>query len=486
MVVNNNITSLAIYTSLLSTNKSIDRSTRRLSSGIRINSVKDDPSGMAVANRLRSYVRNTEMAGRNSLDAISIVQTADGGYQEIQNMLIRLKELSVQAANDTNASDDRRKTQDEIDSLLNEIDSLSSRMEYNGIKLLNGDASRVFETSDHADKLNVKCLFASRTMESGALEFDVISPGFPAGHITGAADFSGGATGALNINGEIVEFDGEDADAAIKKLLGLLDTVNLGYAIEDDASLADYMSGAKRLMLYTAKAGKSQTIEISGDPGVLAAFGFDTSNLSSAGTDAQITQNVSLNGASALVSADGNRLNFTGGGGYAEVLLNLGEKPAGDLTWKLIDGTTDASAHIKKYRLDIRDYGYLKIQIGAEQNMELDMQIPAATTESLGIKGISVTSRRAAENANIKIESAISLLSTFRSDIGAYQNRLEYTSNGLNVARDNASASLSRVYDTDMAREIMRLTQENIKSQAAMSIMAQANQRPQQLLQLLS
>jgi flagellin len=466
---------------MLKVSRDINASTRKLASGHRIGSAADDPAGMAVSIKLKRQLLGIEKAGRNAADGASIVQTAEGALQEVHDMLGRIKELTVQAANDSNTPDDRLKIQDEIASLLREIDAIADRTEYNGIKLLGG-AARGFASFEPADKENLRAWYVSDAFGAGTLTYEIESAGEPAMAVSSAPDFSAPVSGRLTINGETVVFGGASADECALALSETADRLGLRIAVEGGGALSDYPGGSK-LALYTAGAGSGETIEISGDASVLAAFGFSAG--SARGTDAKVKQNAKMNGEPLAVRTEGNLVTFTRTDGErAEIYINVNGAPDGGFEFTLPDGAK-AADYAKTTNVRIEGFGGVTIQVGPDQNMELNMRIPPVTAEWLGVADINAGSVYGAARANLAVERAITRLSAARGRLGAYENRMTHISESLDVSYDNTSEARSRIFDADIALEMTRLASANIISQAGMAILAQANQRPAQMLQLL-
>lgn len=484
MRINNNIPALQAYTNLLSVNANIDKSMKRLSSGHKINNVNDDPAGMAISNKLRCQIRGIDMADRNAMDAISVIQTAEGSLQEVHNMLHRMKELAVQASSGTNTPEDRKKMQDELSLLLSEIDDTAFKTDFNGIKLLSGNAARLSEIPK-ADKKSIACTYISENVAPGQLKYDIVSVGMPAAVTSTAANIAGGLNGELKINGETIVFTGnESKEEALEMFKELYERSNIEMSIEDNGSWDAYANGSKRIMLYTKDSGSSESIKIDGDANILTAFGLTKGETK--GEDAVVT-NAELDGQPVNVITNGNKIQLTASNSRKiELELKLRNAPESDFVWKMKDGTVASDFPKPDKTVDITDFGTLKIQIGTDQYMEMEVQIPEVTSKSLGIENINISSVQGAQKALGLLDKAVGKLSEIRAKLGAYQNRLEYTSRSLNIASENTSESRSRIFDADMALEMSNLTQNNIISQAGMAILAQANQRPQQLLQLLN
>jgi len=390
----------------------------RLSSGYKINSARDDAAGLAISNKMRMQINGLEMASRNSMDGISLVQTADGALTEVHNMLQRMRELAVMAANDTMVDDDRQLIQDEVDQLLREIDEISMRTEFNGMKLFGPKANQAhgfsFFTDDHAP---------SRIM-SGIR----VSEGFPEGNFNNISITQLVGPGALDINVQL-------AAGATFNLVG---------------------GGTVPVTNVTTTPGSNEVIIELGPP-------FD--------------------GEYAVMQVD-LRLNAAGTGYEIRV-----PDPAGG--WQLVDADNPLPATFPiDMNINYRDHSAMVIQIGASRGMEMIIRIPQLNAATLGLTGMDYTSGHffqpgSTANPIIMIDDAIAHVSAVRSQLGAYQNRLESTVISLDITNENMAQALSRIIDTDMAREMTFFTQNSILSQAGISIMAQANQRPQQILALV-
>jgi flagellin len=355
--------------------KQMGRLSRNLSTGIRISSSKDDPAGMSVSTKLRFQVEGTKMAAQNTMNGISVLQTADAALAEVQAMIHRMRELAVQSANDTHEDDDREKIQIEINQLRAEIDSIASKADYNRINLLNGHAG-LKGSSPNAEVLRLS---------------DNIRPG----------EYSFG----LNENG-LLEYSG---DFFKNPKISLINEERDRITITDDNN---------RQMVIELQAPQAPIPDFtnppSGAPGLLASFD---------------------------VSVVDNRLIFqigANGGLDQRVGLNVGNMSTGNL------GNSDGN-----------------------------------------IATINIATRENANDAIAVIDAATNQVSAQRASLGALQNRLEHTLNNLGVTKENLTAAESTIRDVDMAKEMMDFTKNNILVQASQAMLAQANQLPQGVLQLL-
>ncbi|TWI59952.1 flagellin [Halalkalibacter nanhaiisediminis] len=413
MIINNNIPALNTYRQMGVNNNAGAKAMEKLSSGLRINRAGDDAAGLAISEKMRAQVRGLDQASRNGQDGISLIQTAEGALNETHSILQRMRELAVQASNDTNTLEDRSNIQDEINQLGNEIQRIGEQTEFNTKKLINGDVSSASTAAAHVTANDLHSTMGTATKLDGLVD----SNGNNVGIATG------------------------DTITATWSVNGTQQTVTLNVT---DATTQDL--GA----LVTA---------LDGNATIGAAFdGTDTSqiNLTAASTG---TTN-QINGFSIEVkSATGVR------------------KEAASNTLSGFNTTTAAA--------DTRADGSLEFQIGSNQGQTLNLSISDMRADTLGVRNLQVGTQSQASTAISVLDEAISKVSEERSKLGANQNRLEHTISNLNTSAENLQAAESRIRDVDMAKEVMEMTRANILGQASQAMLAQANQKPQSVLQLL-
>jgi flagellin len=380
MRINNNLMAMNTHRQLSITNNAATKSMEKLSSGYRINRAGDDAAGLAISEKMRAQIRGLNMASRNAQDSISLIQTAEGALQETQAILQRMRELAVQAANDTNVEVDRQKIQDEIDQLAREITRIAETTEFNTQKLLNGDKEKA----------------------SAALTFHI------------------GANGAQNISLTISNMDA--------KALGVTKTTF------KEAQVGDF----KVINLTTAD------ITMSIEEDTILTTGAVTLNV----TSTDITVKIATSGVTVQSVIDALK-----GNEQVAKYVFFTTTASGSATVTTANGTLSAAQ--------------------------------VADADSKNGLGIRVDTQSAANIAITVINNAIDLVSKERSKLGAMQNRLEHTIKNLDTSAENLQASESRIRDVDMAKEMMEFTKQNILQQAATAILAQANQAPQAVLQLL-
>lgn len=470
MQINHNIPALRALNSLNRVNSTADKHMRNLSSGLRINTAADDAAGMAISNKMRTQVRGLERATMNSEDGISLVQTAEGALNEVHSMLQRMRELAVQGANGTLEAADRRAIQMEVEQLKEEITSTANLTEFNKLSLLDGQLDRRSFTNDNANSISA---YISDTVEPGDYIYDITSAGTKVTTDTMGAAPTGSTAiaeeGIININGEEVKITADmTEDEVFAAIRDLAETVDL-----------DLTTSGGDMVLTAKEAGSKHTIKIFSDnPDLLTAAGlqlFDSTTLPATdpkvGKDAVVVLDTGSSfGSTATAQVDGNRVTITDAN-YKKIIIDIQDTlPAA--------GATDQ-------KLSVLDAGPLQLQVGANEGMKIEIQIPKLTSTALGLDYINMRTADGAGEAITLCDTAIAEISAVRSKLGAYQNRLEYTINNLNTTTENTTAALSRIEDADMAYEMAEYTQKNVISQAGISMLSQANQRPQQVLQLL-
>lgn len=444
MRINHNISARMANVNLKKADSRVSSSLERLTSGNKITKAADDAAGLAITNKMRAQIRALDQSSRNTEDGQSIIETAEGALNEVGNILQRIRELAVQAANDTYTLDDRKAIQDEIDQLTEEIDRISSTTEFNGTSLLDGSASRTFTSS----KADVNAVSVSMDVEKGDYGLLITDLAKPA---TLDLNLTSTIPGVIEINDTRIEFtDADSLDSAREKIIEVCDAMN----IEVSGNLST-------LTLTTRAPGSAQRIEITQN-GVTQE---DT------GADAVVGLGIGFE-ASASYSADGNLIHIVDNNGF-DMQVELEPTASGEAIFSVYDA------------------GYMTIQIGANEGQTLDMDFPEITCLSLGLKTTDGTSmincctQFGATNTITAMDAAIQKVANARSRLGAYENRLESTAASLDITSQNLTEAMSRISDTDMADEMTDYTQQDVLAQAATSMLAQANNRPQQIMALL-
>lgn len=482
MKINRNMSAVVANRQLLRTENKLSLSMGRLSSGYKINKAGDNPAGMAISSKMKAQIDGLNQAEANSDDGQSVLRIADGALNEVSNMLQRIRELSVQAANGTNSYSDRQSIQDEIDQLTQEVDRISTDTEYNKKTLLDGSTNtRVYVTGTHSPYPTGTKFARSATRIDFSEE---VLPGdytvevkTPAKQATYQLDMSGLINdpnfdgGTVSINGVGIEYEkGMSADDVYKQLMSVADEI--GCKIEKDPNNAGVYN------ITADNKGSKETLTILMSDEMAHKTGLDQQGavqnaddksykLVASGTDAEIELKDGF-GSTVITNVEGNRVKITDKGGFSMDFLLSDDVQNGDtLTF------------------DVTDVGAMTIQIGANQYQNMDVHIPEVSSESLYLDTVNVAVNGGADKAISTMDAAIAKLSAVRSGIGAYTNRLEYASSSLAETQEDMTTAYSGLMDTDMASEMTEYTQQNILEQAAVSVLSQANDIPQQVLSLL-
>jgi flagellin len=499
MRINHNIAALNTYRQLTVNTSAGSKSLEKLSSGLRINRAGDDAAGLAISEKMRGQIRGLDQASRNSQDAISLIQTAEGALNETHSILQRMRELAVQSSNDTNNASDRVEIQKEVDQLAKEITRISNNTEFNTQKLINGGISSTglgevkFHVGANAAQdisLSIKAMDA----QSLGVARDTLSA-----TLSGAVKVDSVTIDDLNkgtsiINGATLNMT---ANATAAKTAWTAAALGItGTSLEASANSSTYndykiivtKTGADNADVTAAIDTNSKTITLN--------YAQNIDSVTTSGTADKL--NDALSGQSIELTATGDAAAVTGVGspgaaattaGLAddEVKLTIGTESI--IVKDDVSSATFASAANKGITVNFDGTALdetTAVTIGiTANNSTSSTKVDGAMTDAVASAGINVSSQSTASSAITTIQNAIETVSAERSKLGAMQNRLEHTINNLETSSENLTASESRIRDVDMAKEMMEFTKNNILQQAATAMLAQANQQPQGVLQLL-
>ncbi|HGX6920130.1 TPA: FliC/FljB family flagellin [Escherichia coli] len=438
-VINTNSLSLITQNNINKNQSALSTSIERLSSGLRINSAKDDAAGQAIANRFTSNIKGLTQAARNANDGISLAQTTEGALSEINNNLQRVRELTVQATTGTNSDSDLSSIQDEIKSRLDEIDRVSGQTQFNGVNVLSKDGSMKIQVgANDGQTISIDL----KKIDSSTLGLNGFSVSKNSLNVSNAITSIPQAAGNEPVD---VNFGDTDESAAIAAKLGVSDTSSLSlYNIldKDGKATADYVvQSGKDFYAASVNAASGKvtlnTIDVTYDD---YANGVD---------DAKQT------GQLIKVSADKD--------GTAQGFVTLQGKnySAGDAADILKNGAT---------ALELTDLNLSDVT---------DTNGKVTTTATEQFEGAST------EDPLALLDKAIASVDKFRSSLGAVQNRLDSAITNLNNTTTNLSEAQSRIQDADYATEVSNMSKAQIIQQAGNSVLSKANQVPQQVLSLL-
>ncbi len=483
MKINANIPAFITNKQLLRIEGNMATSMERLSSGLKLNHAKDNPAGMAISNKMRAQIAGLDRASNNASDAIAAIRIADGALNETSSIMQRMRELAVQAANDTNSLEDRQAIQAEIDALKAEVNRIARDTEYNEMPMLDGTLSaRVY--ADHVDRIST-----TDAVKAGMYQVEVSKAATQA-KVTSTTAVNPnnsttevGVSGTVDINGSKVDISAEDTYAEVYEKLRNAAEVG-GATLEINNGNMEVTSeayGKKGVvaMFFTdanlaAKLGfDAAAAPLNADTGlyeVKPSIGTEPEIKLVRGTDKSEFSNT------ATIATDGNRVTITDSGDFRmSFLLDAG-----------FDAVSDTAATDKGLiELEVTDIGTMTVHIGANENQNMVISVPEISSESLYIDDIDVTKIGGASEAISRMDEAIKAVSSARSKLGAYENRLDYSVTSLDAFEENMTEAQSRLADTDMAQEMTTYTQQNVLNQAAISVLTQANDMPQQVLQLL-
>lgn len=429
MIINHNMNALNAHRNMTANTNSAGKSMEKLSSGLRINRAGDDAAGLAISEKMRGQIRGLDQASRNAQDGISLIQTAEGALNETHNILQRMRELSVQAANDTNITEDRAAIQEEMNALTSEIDRISEQTEFNKQTLLDGSFNGTFQIGANGGQT---ISLGIESMNSGSLNLVSGSSKIE----TGKFDKATGTDPKTVADGDYTVKDKKVYDSTGKEV-GTIDTDMKVITFTNTKGTGASPTEAK--LTFTTAIADGGTFTIKGDT---AAAGTQEIKAELKGTAKELAAgNYEISGTKVL--KDGKEVGKVDNGNIV----------IGDKTITSTDLTASGLA--------------------------------TGTNTKFTINGADVSSSLNASGSIETINKAIENVSTQRAKLGAVQNRLEHTTANLNNTSENLTAAESRVRDVDMAKEMMNFSKNNILSQAAQAMLAQANQQPQGVLQLL-
>jgi flagellin len=483
--INTNISSLTAQRNLSSSQMSLSTAIQRLSSGLRINSAKDDAAGLAISERFTSQIRGQNQAARNANDGISLSQTAEGALAGASNILQRVRELSVQSANASNSASDRKAIQAEVGQLLSELDRIAVSTEFNGQKLLDGAfGSATFQVGANANQTITATTGNFRTSTYGAQlneseAVDASATG-SAGNASGTIVIAGLKTVTVNI-------------AASGTAATVAAAIN---AVSDSTGVTAAARNVSELK-FTASGAVSMAVK--GDNTTAANVAF---NVSATGTAAGLAEAVkafndvsSQTGITAKLNSSADGLILTNEAG-SDISITNGATSAG-ATLSALDAPTTLSSGTQTFQTTpstlaagttmvtqgtiefTSDKGYVVTGTYATA--------PATTTTSTlqSVNTIDVSSVEGSTRALKVVDAALAATNGQRAAFGALQSRFETAIANLQTSAENMTASRSRIQDADFAAETANLSRAQILQQAGTAMVAQANQIPQGVLKLL-
>ena len=507
-IINTNIASLNAQRNLDRTQSDLATSLQRISSGLRINSAKDDAAGLAITERFTAQIRGLNQAARNANDGISLAQTTEGALAEVSNNLQRLRELAIQSANATNSASDRQALDNEAQQLIAEIDRVALQTTFNGTKVLDGSfVAQAFQIGANANETVTVSSVNARTASLGAFA-TVSSTAASDQRALTALNFAGTAIGDANqLEADELVINNNGVSAPLAD--GVSFNPVAGLSSQSAIAIANAINGSVPGVTASADANVINLGAVTGQ--TLASGDFTINGVSIAGTfqngdsdgalvaaingvQNQTGVTAALNGSSQLVltAADGRNVTLAqdASGLAGDMFASAAHATTADLTGAVaVVFDADAAASTLTVRSTVSMTSGSAITVadggsGAAAEIGLVAGSTAVSTAN-ALASVNVLTAASSQAALATIDTALDSVSSSRSTFGAVQNRLESTIRNLQTNSENLSAARSRIQDADFAAETARLTRAQILQQAGVSILAQANSAPQSVLALL-
>ncbi|HBB41501.1 MAG TPA: flagellin [Proteobacteria bacterium] len=503
LAVNTNLLALNGQRNLNQSAMGVSSALQRLSSGLRINSAKDDAAGLAISSRMTSQVRGLDQAIRNANDGISVAQVAEGALQEVTNSLQRMRELAVQSANDTNSSSDRASLQAEVTQLQSEMTRISSTTEFNGTKVLDGTFTNAkFQVGFRANQtINISIgNTAANTIGNNSVTGDSADVSGINSAVAAAANVNGGSgstvTTANRITAQTLTISGNLGQDTVAVTLGE-SAADIATGINDKTSTTGVTATASTVATLSTISTGATTFKIAGDDGTLVSISASTTG-SGTGLDPLVQAINDVSSTTGIVAErSGDSITLTNSNGadiaIQDVLIaGIGTlKFTGDnsdATSQTLGGatSTDSSVVGGTVTLASQKSFSMSSSVAAASGSLVAAAASTAVGSSLSkVSDVNIGTQSGANSALDVIDAALSFVNSVRGDLGAIQNRFTSTISNLQNVTENVSAARSRIQDADFAAETSNLTKNQILQQAGISVLAQANQLPSSVLSLL-
>ena len=506
-VINTNVASLNAQRNLSQSGSSLATSLQRLSSGLRINSAKDDAAGLAISERFTAQINGLNQAVRNANDGISLAQTAEGALGSAGDLLQRIRVLAVQSANASNSAQDRQALQNEVTLLTQELDRVATTTNFNGKNLFDGTfGTAQFQVGANAFQTITTNTANLRTTSYGNHQNAAEGAGLAA---QAHADIEAGTgknnavvAGSLTINGHL---GGEDGS------VGLADSAKtVAASINAVTGKTGVTADAQTNALVTFTVAGNYSLQVIGDNEEATVVSFNLSEptgadaLSAAVTafndqagKTGVTASLNENNALVLTSSTGSNIVLGNAGSTNAAAVSV-QTMAADQTATIGGAATVAAAPTAGTPPAPDTLSAVVVAGQVTLDSDRSFNVQQTTTNVFGtatgddastlnsVSGLDITSFQNATDALKTVDAALNLINSQRSSFGALQSRFEATVSNLQATSENLSASRSRILDTDFAAETANLTRAQILQQAGTAMLAQANALPQNVLSLLS
>jgi len=491
LTINTNVASLNAQRNLAKSQGDLSTAMQRLSSGLRINSAKDDAAGLAISNRMTSQIRGLNQATRNANDGISLAQTAEGAMQESTNILQRMRELAVQSANSTNSASDRAALQQEVNQLKTEMNRIANSTTFNGLKILDGTfVSQQFQVGPNANETIGLSIQSVSADDLGRYAVDGVNKD-NANAGTGSTTAPGASSNSIAL--QTLSITGSTGSAKIPITVGST-AYQVATQVNNNSSSTGVTATARTtttLSGFASSGNVSLTIGSGGNTATVnaAITSTDLKELATAinaksGTTG-VTAEVS-GGTMTLIQAEGKDIildKYTHSGSDSQFVLTGDNTKTRTLTSVAFTGKIFVAGSVEFSSQD--SYTVASDSVITSGSI-LNMAANAAEVATLEeVTDIDISTALKSNDALKIIDAALGKIDSQRGTLGAIQNRFESTISNLKNVSENLTAARSRILDADIAQETSTMTKNNILQQAGVSILTQANQTPQLALSLL-
>lgn len=487
LTIGHNLGAMSALDALNTNSSALNSALQKLSTGKRINSAADDASGYAISQEMQSQINGLDQASSNAQDGISMLQTASGALNETNSILQQMRQLATQAANDTNTTSDRQNIQQEINQLTDEINRIANTTQYNTQNLLQGkEGSSAISGASY-----------------GSTGFSKLASGADSANALVSGDqFSLTVSSSVGLSGSASGGDVSSVSLGSSSKLSTNTTYDVIISGNTTSGFTAQLANASG----TALAGVSSvTVSTSGGTGISLGDGVTVDISSLSGLSGSATTTFSTGGLSYAGTLKDTSTQTTIA---SDVTLSTGSAVTFGSTGLTFDTASTIATGSASFTYN--DAFNASLQIGANEGQNMTISIANMNAVQLGIASsatgsaftsgkvitngandnaieyaLNVTTASGASNAINVLDNAIGKISQEQGNLGAYQNRLQHTINNLTTASQNLTSAESGITDTNMAKEMAQFTKDNVLQQAAVSMLAQANQQPQLVLKLL-
>jgi flagellin len=486
--INTNVASLTAQNQLTKSQGMNSQALERLSSGLRINSAKDDAAGLAISTRFQSQITGLNVATRNANDGISLAQTAEGALDEITNNLQRIRELAVQSANATNSSSDRAALDSEVQERIKEIDRISSQTAFNGLKVLDGSFGNAdFQVGANAgETIGINLSQGTRSGQMGAIVDKTGADVGTGGALSGDLSIKVGSGEAVDIGvSKLGTEAGQAADSAFAYAEAIKSAGVGGLSVE--AKNEEVVTGVNASVVGSNADGDTYSLAINGID-IEAGYDFADGDIATSDLVDKINAKSDETGVTAKYDSVAGEVTFNASDGRD---IEINESVVAGATTTVVAetgafGAVDGTAFTDTYKGELTFTSSETVTLAGGERQNIGFSgTTAITVDQKSLSDVKVDTVANSNDAIRRLDSALTTVNSLRGDLGAIQNRFESTIANLSTSVENLSAANGRILDADFASETAKLSKSQVLQQAGISVLAQANARPQQVLSLL-